>query len=141
MPSLQPSLPFPDPAEPSIATATTKPPALPRAPRSWYFIGTTLFGTGIYAVQMLVQLVIFILMIGFGVAPTGTAEELRALMLNGGWLALSSIGACPFILGAIWIPVRIARQSFSYYLALRWPSRGEVISGLAMLAVFQLAFF
>ena len=141
MPSPQHSLPFPDPAEPVVALVPVKPPALQRSPRNWYFIGTTLFALGIYAVQMLVQLVIFILMIAYGVAPTGTAAELRALALNGGWLALCLIVTCPFTLGAIWIPVRIARQSFSDYLGLRWPSRGEVISGLAILAAFQLAVF
>ena len=139
MPSPQHSLPFPDPAEPAIALVPAKPPALPRSPRTWYFIGTALFALGIYAVQMLVQLVILILMIAYGVAPTGTAAELQALVLNGGWLALCLIVTCPFTVGAIWIPVRIARQSFSGYLGLRWSSRGEVISALAMLAAFQLA--
>lgn len=139
MPSPQHFLPFPDPAEPAIALVPAKQPALPRAPRTWYFIGTTLFALGIYAVQMLVQLVIFILMIAYGVAPTGTAAELRAVMQNGGWFALSVIVTFPFALGAIWIPVRIARQSFSNYLGLCWPSRGEVFRALVMLAAFQLA--
>jgi membrane protease YdiL (CAAX protease family) len=142
MPSPQHSLPFPDPAEPAVVLVPAKPPALPRSPRTWYFIGTALFGIGAFAVETIAQLVMFaVLIFGFGVAQVQTGEEAKAVMMNGAWLSLAIIAGCPFLLGALWIPVRSARQSYSDYLGLRWPSRGEVATGLAMLAVFQLVWF
>jgi len=142
MPSPQHSLPFSDPAEPAIALVPAQPPALPRSPRTWYFIGTTLFGIGVFAVKTIAQLVMFaVLIFGFGVAQVQTAEEAKAVMMNGAWLSLAIIAGCPLLLGALWMPVRIARRGYSDYLGLRRSSRGEVATGLAMLAVFQLASF
>jgi membrane protease YdiL (CAAX protease family) len=51
------------------------------------------------------------------------------------------IVTCPFVVGALWVPVRIARQSFSDYLGLCWPRRDEIASGFAMLAALTLLWF
>jgi membrane protease YdiL (CAAX protease family) len=134
--------PLSSPAVPSVVADVATPPVAPRPARTWYFIGTTLFGLSVFVVQMLAQMGTFIaLLIWFDVAPTSAAEQVRALAVNGGWLALSVIVACPFALGALWIPIRIARQGFSGYLALRWPGRGEVVRGLAMLVALVLVWF
>ena len=139
MPSPQHSLPFPDPAEPSIALAPAKPPALPRSPRTWYFMGTTLFGIGAFTIETIAQLAMYaVLFFGFGVAQVETSQEMKAAMMNGAWLSLAIIAGCPFLLGALWVPVRIARQSYSDYLGLRLPNRREVATGLAILAAVQL---
>ena len=62
-------------------------------------------------------------------------------MRNGGWLAISMIVGCPFVVGALWIPVRIARQSFSGNLGLRRPRGDEIARGLAMLAALMLVWY
>jgi len=124
----------------AVSSVPVTPPARPRSPRTWYFLGTTLFGVGVYAVEMIAQLATFIaLFIWNGLLPIAEPEQLRALMREGGWLGLSAIVACPFVLGALWVPIRIARQNFSDYLGLRWPDRREVFSGLAMLAALIVA--
>jgi membrane protease YdiL (CAAX protease family) len=105
-------------------------------------MGTTLFGVGVFAVETIAQLVMYaVLIFGFGVAQVQTHAQLKTVMMNGAWLSLAIIAGCPALVGALWIPVRIARQGYSDYLGLRWPSRSEIASGLAMLAVFQLAWF
>jgi len=142
MPLAQHSLPFPDPVERATVPAPSRPPALPHAPRTWYFIGTTLFGVGAFAVETIAQLGMYaVLIFGLGVAQVQTDAELKTVMMNGAWLSLAVIAGCPVLVGALWIPVRIARQSYCDYLGLRWPSRNEVAGGLVMLAAFQLAWF
>ncbi len=139
--SLPDCLAPPLPAMPS-AGVSAPPSAAPRPPRTWYFIGTTLFGVGVFAVQALAQIATFIAaFILSGAEPPSTPEQVRALIHNGGWLSLSVVVSCPLLLGALWIPTRIARQRFSDYLALRWPDRGEVVRGLAMLAALLSVWF
>jgi uncharacterized protein len=129
---------------PTVQTVAEGLPAVPapRPPRTWYFIGTALFGLGIFAVQNLAEIATFlVLFIRSGAEQPQAQEQMRALIHNGGWLGLSLIVACPFVLGALWVPIRIARQSFSAYLALRWPDRGEVARGLALLAALWAVAF
>jgi CAAX protease family protein len=141
---------LPDCASPPLVpTASLKqaaeaapPAAAPRPPRTWYFVGTTLFGLFIFAVQNLAEVAVLLaLFIHSGAEQPQTPEQVRVLLHNGGWMGMYVIVACPFVLGALWIPIRIARQRFSDYLALRWPDRGEVVRGLAMLAAFVAASF
>lgn len=66
--------------------------------------------------------------------PRVSPEELRVFVAR-----LDDVGAiiaCPVMLGLLWAGTRIAGQPFSDYLALRWPSRREIVRGL--LATFAL---
>jgi membrane protease YdiL (CAAX protease family) len=142
---------LPDLASPPLApipavSSVAEPPPLPvaatsRPPRTWYFIGTTLFGLGVFAALSLAQLATFIALIWHSGIPMPTPEQVRALTRDGGWLALCVIASCPATLGALWIPIRIVRQRYSDYLALRWPHRGEVVRSLAMLAALLVTWF
>lgn len=137
MPSPQLSLSLPAAAGPQVA-----PPATPRLPRTWYFTGTTVFGIGAFALQTAAQLVAFaILILVFHVGQVETAEQVEAVVTNGAWLSLSIIAGCPVALGALWIPVRMARRTYAAYLGLRWPTGGELGRGLAMLAAFLTTSF
>lgn len=123
--------PIPIVAEAAPVVAAAKPP------RTWYFVGTALFGIFIFAVQNLAEIAVFLaLFIHSGAEQPQTPEQLRVLLHNGGWMGLYVIAACPFVLAALWVPIRIARQRYSDYLALRWPDRGELVRGFALLAAF-----
>ena len=131
---------LPDCAPPPIALS---PPALdvrtPRPPRTWYFIGTTLFGAGVFGVQQIAQIAtLIILFIWSGVELPLTGEQSRAMLNDGRDLAWMVIVSGPLVLAALWVPIRIARQKFSSYLALHWPERGEVRRGLLMLVALLL---
>jgi membrane protease YdiL (CAAX protease family) len=132
------------PAPPPIPAAIAATPvvAAPRPPRTWYFVGTALFGLFVYVVQNLAEIaVVLALFIHSGAEQPQTPEQMRALLHNGGWMGMYVIVACPFVLGALWVPIRIARQKYSDYLALRWPDRGELARGFALLAAFLVLSF
>jgi len=119
------------------------PPALdvqtPRPPRTWYFIGTTLFGAGLFGVQQIAYMAALIaLFVWSGAKAPLTTEQSRAMLNDGRVLAWMVIVSWPFVLAALWIPIRIARQKFASYLALQWPERGEVMRGLSMLVALLL---
>jgi hypothetical protein len=74
---------------------------MPRPPRTWYFVGTALFGLFVFAVQNLVEIAVLLaLFVRSGAAVPETPEQVRALLHNGGWMGLYVIVACPFVLGA-----------------------------------------
>lgn len=130
-----PLVPTPPPIP--ISAETTRAVAVPRPPRTWFFVGTALFGLFIYVVQNLAEVAVFLaLVIHSGVELPEGPEQIRALLHNGGWMGMYVIVACPFVLGALWVPIRIARQKYSNYLALRWLDGGELARGLALLAGF-----
>jgi membrane protease YdiL (CAAX protease family) len=129
MSSLPDCVPPPVPlSAPSLHIRTLRPP------RTWYFIGTTLFGAGVFGVQQLAQIAtLIILFVWSGVELPLTEGQSRDMLNDGRGLAWMVIVSCPFLLAALWLPIRIARQTFSNYLALRWPERSEVMRSLAML--------
>jgi hypothetical protein len=71
MPSLPDCAPSPVPLSPPALDAQTARPL-----RTWYFIGTTLFGSGVFAVQQLAQLAILIvLFIWSGAEPLDLVDR------------------------------------------------------------------
>jgi len=47
--------------------------------------------------------------------------------------------ACPLTIAVLWIAIRIARGDFVEYLALNWPSSGELPRALAITAILLMA--
>jgi membrane protease YdiL (CAAX protease family) len=135
MSSLPDCLPPPLPTVPIV-------PASTRPPRTWYFLGTTIFALIAYGVKILIGVATFILLFFiYDVPPTAQPQELLALMKQGGRMALALIAAAPFTVATLWIAIRIARQEFSDYLALIWPRRIEIAKALAATAVVLLIWF
>lgn len=49
------------------------------------------------------------------------------------------IVASPLTIVVLWIAIRMARRDFAEYLALNWPSSGELLGALAITAILLLA--
>jgi membrane protease YdiL (CAAX protease family) len=49
------------------------------------------------------------------------------------------IVASPLTIAVLWIAIRTARRDFAEYLALNWPSSGELLRALAIMAIVLLA--
>jgi membrane protease YdiL (CAAX protease family) len=113
--------------------------AVPRLPRTWYFLGTTVIGLIAYGVMNLAEVATLLLLLARHAEPVNSQAELQALLNQGGSIAAATIAACPFVLGVLWVAIRIARRRFASYLALRWPVRGELVRGLAISFAFLLA--
>jgi CAAX protease family protein len=113
-----------------------------RPPRTWYFLGTTLFGIIAHGASVLgAMLTIFALLVWYDIPLSIPTADLRSLMHQAGWMALAMIVSTPFTLSAIWLATRIARQSFADYLALRWPTRREVLRALALMLAVLVVWF
>jgi len=100
-----------------------------KAPRTWYFLGTLGFTLLATSASVLGALLTF--------AILTRLQHVRAsseLFDQTYWQTVIQLGAFPCELGVIWLAVRLARRQFSEYLALRWPTRDEVI--LALLVMF-----
>jgi membrane protease YdiL (CAAX protease family) len=107
-----------------------------RLPRTWYFLGTTIFGVLAYGVTVLAQtLTLVAAMIRY---DKSTDADLIAFSYQGGPMAAATVVACPFVLGLLWVATRTARRRFASYLALRWPSRDALVRGLAVTFGFLL---
>lgn len=91
---------------------------LARPPRVWKFWGTLLWGLFAFAAMFLGQLAA----IGIDVLRHGGPFDMAAIVRaasSGTNVALSVLMGLPAVALALWIPIRIARQSFADYLALR----------------------
>jgi uncharacterized protein len=56
-------------------------------------------------------------------------------------MAFALIVASPFTIGVLAVAIRIARQDFAEYLALRWPSLRELGRAFAMMSALLLVWF
>lgn len=58
--------------------------------------------------------------------------QFQELLLQGRWLGVALMIACPPTLAVLWVAIRMARREFAEYLALNWPTPREM--GLAFAA-------
>lgn len=99
----------------------TEPPAI-KPPRVWKFWGTVLWGLFAFGAMFLGQLTVF----GIEIVRSGGPIDMAALIVktvsSGTAVALSVIMGLPAVGLALWIAIRVARNSFVGYLALRGTS-------------------
>lgn len=62
-------------------------------------------------------------------------SQLEALSMQGRWLGAGIIVAAPPTIAVLWIAIRMARREFGEYLALNWPSGGEIVRALAIMTI------
>ncbi len=108
------------------------PPAISdqRPPRVWKFWGTTLWGLFIFAAMFLGQVAVIAY---FVLRQGGSFDIAQAIRVVGGGLtiSLSVILGVPAVLLATWIAIRPTRIPFTDYLALRWTSWRNFLTGVA----------
>ena len=132
-------------ASPETASLAVSPPLplaapiVPRPPRIWYFWGSAAFVLLAFLANTLAGGALFFAILVWHDVPATTLQEIIALAHQRGWIELVMIAATPFTLAVLWGATRLARQRFSDYLALRWPERGELVRGLAMVLALLLA--
>src|SRR5580704_14532788 len=115
-------------------------PVLPaqRPPRIWKFWGTALWGVFVFAAMAAGQIAVvawFVLRQG---GPIDLAAGIRDVAGDGLTIALSVILGLPAVLAALWLAIRLSRTPFADYLALRWPSRSNLLIGVGALLVLVL---
>jgi uncharacterized protein len=122
------------PVDPALAPMLAIPSApIERAPRIWKFWGTLLWGLFIFAAMFVGQAVPMLAIVVWKAGKIDMAEAIH-IAGDGRALALTVICALPFVLAAIWLPVRLSRTPFSDYLALRWTSWQNLLIGIFAMA-------
>jgi membrane protease YdiL (CAAX protease family) len=120
-----------DPAAPA--------PVIPvqRPPRIWKFWGTVLWGMFVFAGMFVGQIAV---VAWFVLRQEGPLDLAAAIHVIGGGLtiSLSVIMGLPAVLGALWIAIRLSGTGFADYLALRWPSWGNLVIGVVGLFVLVM---
>ena len=76
---------------------------------------------------------IVILILHEGVDKLSQAQ-FQQFAMQGRWLGVATIIACPSTLAVLWVATRMAGRDFAEYLALNWPSRNELFVALAAMA-------
>jgi membrane protease YdiL (CAAX protease family) len=111
----------------------------PQPPRTWDFMETTFVALIAYAVFALASgLTLSALLATQDGTSTMSAAQLRVLWEQGHWFGAALIVACPPTVAVLWIAIRIARREFADYLALNWPTAGELVRALAVMTVLLL---
>jgi hypothetical protein len=72
-------------------------------------------------------------------ANVSSASQIETLAMQGRWQGAALVIASPLAIAVLWIGIRMARREFAEYLALNWPSRGELIRALAIMAIVLMA--
>jgi len=124
------------------STEITTPPPLPvvqRPPRTWYFLGSTIAVLIAYAAMNIAHVIVIIALVVQSGDPSISQSKLEELAKDGPTTAAGAILACPLVLAVLWVTIRIARRRFAEYLALKLPSRAELLRGLAISLAFLLA--
>jgi uncharacterized protein len=104
----------------------------PQPLRTWDFMETAfvcLIAYGVYTLTAGLALAILAMPDG---AKTSSPAQFQAV-------GAAYIIASPVTIAVLWIAIRRVRRDFAEYLALNWPSSGELVRALAMMAIIMLA--
>jgi uncharacterized protein len=102
-------------------------PVLSKVPRTWDFDKTGFIGVGAYAVYMATLLLVVAMYDGKDASP---AVQFQAY--GAGFIAASILP-----IAVLWVAIRWVRRDFVEYLALNWPSSGELLRALAIMTILM----
>jgi membrane protease YdiL (CAAX protease family) len=123
----------------NLENARSPAPVPPPARRTWDFMETafaTLIAYGVFTLTSGLALIVIVTM-HHGASLSTT--QLEALAMQGRWYGAALIIASPLTIGTLWIAIRMARREFSEYLALNWPSLGELVRALPVVVIYLVA--
>ncbi len=111
--------------------------SVPPVRRTWDFWETTLVALIADGAFVLTGgiVVSIILAVNAGL-KTPAPGELHALASQGRWYGVAIISGTPPAIAVLWIAIRMAGREFSEYLALNWPTGGEIVRALAITTIF-----
>ena len=69
---------------------------------------------------------------------TSSPSQFQKLAMLGPWYGAAYIVASALTIAVLWVAIRMARRDFAEYLALNWPSSGELLRALAITAILLL---
>ncbi|MDI4236963.1 CPBP family intramembrane metalloprotease [Bradyrhizobium sp. Arg237L] len=110
------------------------------SPRTWDFMETTfvsLIAAGVFVLAG--QLTISIMLATDGGTTGLSPAQFEAVWMQGRWQGAGTIAAAPATVAVLWIAIRMIRRDFAEYLALKWPSAGELWRGVAIVTMVLVA--
>ena len=108
------------------------------ARRTWDFWETTLVALLADGAFVLVGVVVMSIALSASAGPKVYAPgELQALASQGRWYGVFLISGTPPAIAVLWIAIRMAGREFGEYLALNWPTGGEIVRALAITTIFM----
>jgi uncharacterized protein len=120
----------------NLENANSPVPVAPPPLRTWDFTETAFVSLIAYGVFALTVGLALTIMLG---EYDGTAKILSPAQIQA--FGVAYIVASPLTIAVLWIAIRMARREFAEYLALNWPSSGELLRALAITAILLLAEF
>jgi uncharacterized protein len=119
------------PTAPDSAAPPPIPAAASKPPRVWKFWATLGWSLLLYIAMTAAAAIGIVLALNWYGIDISVAEADRAAFLNDGIVvATTSLSGTLPVLAVIWLAVRLARQKFADYLALRLPSARHAAIGL-----------
>jgi uncharacterized protein len=117
----------------NLGNANSPVPVSPPPLRTWDFMETAFVSLIAYGVYSLTSGLAFTIVL----AMHDGAKTLSSAQIQADGAAY--IVASPLTIAVLWIAIRMARRDFAEYLALNWPSSGELLRALAIAAILLLA--
>jgi membrane protease YdiL (CAAX protease family) len=120
----------------NFENAGARTPASAPPQRTWDFMETTFVVLIAYGVYTLAGGLAMTFIVGLqdGVAKMSPAQ-FQDFAAQGRWYGAAMIVASPLTIAVLWIVIQKAGRGFAEYLALNWPSRGEVARALVIAAI------
>jgi membrane protease YdiL (CAAX protease family) len=115
----------------SAELAVAQSMSAPKMPRTWKFLGTALWAAAALGAMAIAQLVATLVAFGFLVKGEFDEAVFVTFALHGATIAGSVLIGMPAALLVLWFATRTAGRSFASYLALRWPTFGQIAYALA----------
>src|SRR5258708_7781851 len=119
----------------NLGNANSPVPVSPPPLRTWDFMETAFVSLIAYGVYTLTSGLAMTTMLAMhDGAKTLSPAQIQAY-------GAAYIVASPLTIAVLWIAIRMARREFAEYLALNWPSSGELLRALAITEILLLAEF
>jgi hypothetical protein len=81
------------------------------------------------------QLALAFMLSVYGGTRVLSPAELQALWVEGRWQGAGVIVATLPAIAVLWVAIRLAGREFAEYLALKWPTRREVLRALGVVTI------